>query len=78
MQRLETTQLDGYGDDVILAERIADGTTGTTVYGVFASEEDARSGDADSRVQAILSADLLTEAQRDIAARNAKALAKAR
>ena len=50
MPRLKATQVDGYGDDVILTERIVNATSGRTVYAVFASEEDARSDDGDNLV----------------------------
>ena len=43
MTGLKATQLDGYGDDVIVTECIAQGTSGRIVYSVFANEEDARS-----------------------------------
>ena len=76
MPGLKATQLDGYGDDVIVTECIAQGTSGRIVYSVFANEEDARSDQSDDLVVAVLSGELLTQEQREIAAGNSKALGK--
>ena len=74
MNKLERTNLAGFGTGVIIAEG---GTVyGRLIYGVFETEEDARSEDADDLLIGIALWGDLTDEQAEIAARNSKALSE--
>jgi hypothetical protein len=62
------------GQNVIVTEGMIDGATGKTIYGLFASDEDARSIDADDRAVGTVAAYMLTPEQREMAARNSDRL----
>jgi len=69
--RLERTNLDGFGD-VILT--VGGTVYGRKIYGVFVTEDDARSIDADEMAIGIVGRDKLTYEQAALAARNSEAL----
>lgn len=70
---LKTTQLASFRGDVIVTEGAAYDSQGT-LYGVFGSEEDARSPDADRLAWGIVSRAALTDEQAADAAANSEAL----
>lgn len=70
---MTTTTLPRFAAPVILTAGMLD-ASGRRMYGVFASEEDARAMDADQRTLAVLGEADLTEEQRQLAAANSEAL----
>lgn len=72
---LERTTVGRYSDVIVTAGMI-DGSTGKQIFGVFSSEDDARSIDADKLAIAVVTTDSLTDEQVDLAERNSEALAE--
>lgn len=73
---LERTTVDRY-EDIILTAGMIDGATGKQIFGMFDSEEDARSEDCDDlAIGTVGAADLTTE-QIELAERNSEALSDA-
>lgn len=71
---LETATVDFVTGPVILTEGMIQARTGERIYGVFASEDDARSMDADERALASVAAHRLTAEQIEMARRNSERL----
>lgn len=70
---LKKTRLSGFTGDVIVTEGGTVAGRGK-IYGVFASEDDARSCDADSLALGTVGPDALTDEQRADAHANSEAL----
>ena len=73
---MKITRIDWFGGDVILTEGMVDGSTGRPFYSVFATEEDARSPEAESLAPGMAGKSVLTPEQIATASANRESLAE--